>query len=139
VLGSDHAPHTLEEKAKPYPQSPSGMPGVQTLLPVMLNHVAEGRLSLERLVQLTSEGAARVFGLASKGRLVAGYDGDVTLVDLDRWHTFTAKEMANKSGWSPFEGVKVKGFPVRTIVRGRTVMAEGALVGAPGGQPARFG
>jgi dihydroorotase len=138
VLGSDHAPHTLEEKAKPYPQSPSGMPGVQTLLPVMLNHVAEGRLSLERLVQLTSEGAARIFSLPSKGRLTPGCDGDVTLVDLGRTHTFTAKEMANKSGWTPFEGMTVKGFPVRTIIRGRTVMQDGALVGTPGGQPVRF-
>jgi dihydroorotase len=138
VLGSDHAPHTLEEKARPYPASPSGMPGVQTLLPVMLNHVSEGRLSLERLVQLTSAGPARVFGLASKGRLEVGADADVTLVDLKRAHEFTAREMANKSGWSPFEGMTVHGFPIATIVRGSVVMRDGALQGKPGGQPAAF-
>lgn len=138
VLGSDHAPHTLEEKARPYPASPSGMPGVQTLLPVMLNHVSEGRLSLERLVQLTSAGPARVFGLASKGVLEVGKDADVTLVDLKRAHEFTAKEMANKSGWTPFEGMTVHGFPIATIVRGSVVMRDGALQGKPGGQPATF-
>src|SRR6185437_10911298 len=82
VLGSDHAPHTLEEKARPYPASPSGMPGVQTLLPVMLNHVAEGRLTLERLVDLTSAGAQRVFNIAGKGRMAEGWDADLTIVDL---------------------------------------------------------
>lgn len=138
VLGSDHAPHTLEEKAKPYPQSPSGMPGVQTLLPVMLDHVAKGRLSLERLVQLTSAGAARIFGLERKGRLEPGADADVTLVDLGKRHVFTAAEMANKSGWSPFEGMQVQGFPVATVVRGHVVMREGQLVGAPRGLPATF-
>lgn len=138
VLGSDHAPHTLEEKARPYPQSPSGMPGVQTLLPVMLDHVAQGRLSLERLVQLTSAGPARVFGLATKGRLEVGADADLTLVDLKRAHVFTAREMANKSGWSPFEGMQVQGFPVATLVRGQVVMRDGQLLGKPGGQPAQF-
>jgi dihydroorotase len=138
VLGSDHAPHTLEEKARPYPQSPSGMPGVQTLLPVMLNHVAEGKLSLERLVQLTSAGPARVFGLKDKGVIKAGADADLTLVDLKRAHVFTAQEMANKSGWSPFEGMTVQGFPVATLVRGQVVMRDGALLGAPSGQPAGF-
>src|SRR5690606_892968 len=82
VLGSDHAPHTLEEKANPYPQSPSGMPGVQTLLPLMLNHVAQGRLSLHRLVDLVCEGPARIYNMAGKGRLAVGYDADLTLVDL---------------------------------------------------------
>ena len=73
ILGSDHAPHTLEEKAKPYPNSPSGMPGVQTLVPVMLDHVSKGRLTLERFVDLTSHGPARIFGIACKGRIAAGY------------------------------------------------------------------
>lgn len=138
VLGSDHAPHTMEEKARPYPDSPSGMPGVQTLLPVMLEHVAQGRLSLERLVQLTSEGPGRAFSLSGKGRLEVGYDADLVLVDLGRAHTFTAKEMANKSGWSPFEGMTVRGFPVATLLRGRQVMRDGAVLGTPQGAPARF-
>ena len=84
VIGSDHAPHTREEKAKAYPGSPSGMPGVQTLLPLLLDHMAQGHLTLERLVDLTSAGAARIFGIAGKGRLAVGYDADMTLVDLKR-------------------------------------------------------
>ena len=89
VLGSDHAPHTLEEKAKPYPASPSGMPGVQTLVPVMLDHVNAGRLTLERFVDLTSHGPQRVFGIAGKGRIAAGYDADFTIVDLKRRETIS--------------------------------------------------
>ena len=138
VLGSDHAPHTLEEKAKPYPQSPSGMPGVQTLLPVMLTHVAEGRLSLERLVDLCAHAPARVFGLPHKGRLEPGCDADLVLVDLARKHTFKAAEMATRCGWTPFEGFTALGMPVATFVRGRAVMREGQLVGAPAGLPVRF-
>ena len=87
VLGSDHAPHTLEEKAKPYPDSPSGMPGVQTLVPVMLDHVNAGRLTLQRFVDLTSAGPARIFGIAGKGRIAAGFDADFTVVDLKRGET----------------------------------------------------
>jgi dihydroorotase len=89
ILGSDHAPHTLEEKAQTYPASPSGMPGVQTLVPVMLDHVAAGRLSLERFVDLTSAGPARLFNIAGKGRIAVGYDADLTVVDLARRETIT--------------------------------------------------
>ena len=84
VLGSDHAPHTLEEKAETYPKSPSGMPGVQTLVPVMLDHVAAGRLSLARFVDMSSAGPARLFQIAGKGRIAVGYDADLTVVDLKR-------------------------------------------------------
>src|SRR5688572_13097997 len=118
VLGSDHAPHTREEKARPYPASPSGMPGVQTLLPVMLTHVAEGRLSLERLIDLTSHGANRIFGMADKGRLAVGYDGDLTVVDLKARRTLTHEMMASRVGWTPFVGMEVKGWPMATIIRG---------------------
>ena len=89
VLGSDHAPHTREEKAKPYPASPSGMTGVQTLVPIMLDHVNAGRLSLMRFVDLTSAGPARLFGIAAKGRIAVGYDADLTVVDLKRRETIT--------------------------------------------------
>ena len=89
VLGSDHAPHTLEEKAKTYPASPSGMTGVQTLVPLMLDHVNAGRLSLARFVDLTSAGPARLFNIACKGRIAAGYDADFTVVDLKRSETIT--------------------------------------------------
>lgn len=138
VIGSDHAPHTREEKAQPYPASPSGMPGVQTLVPILLDHVNAGRLSLTRFVDLTSAGPSRVFGIAGKGRLACGYDADFTLVDMKRTETITHAQMANISGWTPFDGKSVTGWPVMTIVRGHTVMRDGALTGLKVGQPVRF-
>lgn len=138
VLGSDHAPHTLEEKAKPYPQSPSGMPGVQTLLPVMLNHVANGRLSLERLVDLTSAGAQRVFGVAGKGRMAEGYDGDVTLVDLKAKRVLQHKDMRSRCGWTPFDGMEVTGWPKATIIRGTVVMRDDEIIRPSRGEACRF-
>ena len=138
VIGSDHAPHTREEKAGDYPATPSGMPGVQTLLPLMLDHVNAGRLSLRRLVDLTSAGPQRIFGIAGKGRLAVGYDGDLTLVDLGARREITADWLAAKCGWSPFEGMTVTGWPVATVVRGRIVMRDGALQGEPAGRPVRF-
>jgi dihydroorotase len=115
VLGSDHAPHTLEEKAKSYPATPSGMPGVQTLVPVMLDHVNEGRLSLARFVDLTSAGPQRLFGIAGKGRIAVGYDADLTIVDLK------AKRVIDNA-W----------------IGSHRAMWEGEL-GEPGGKPVRFG
>lgn len=138
VLGSDHAPHTLEEKARPYPASPSGMPGVQTLLPVMLTHVAAGRLTLERLVDLTSAGPQRLFGIAGKGRLAEGYDADLTLVDLAHRRVLRHADMASRSGWTPFDGLEVTGWPMATLIRGRVVMREGEVVAPGGGAPVRF-
>jgi dihydroorotase len=138
VIGSDHAPHTAEEKARPYPASPSGMPGVQTLLPVMLNHVAEGRLTLERLVDLTSHGANRIFGLADKGRLAVGYDADLTIVDLKARRTLTHATMASRVGWTPFDGLQVTGWPTATIIRGRVVMRDDEIIAPSLGQPIRF-
>ena len=138
VLGSDHAPHTREEKEKPYPTSPSGMPGVQTILPIMLDHVAAGRLTLARLVDLFCHGPNRVFGIAGKGRIAAGYDADFTIVDLKRRHRITAAEQATRCGWTPFDGVEVRGFPIGTIIRGRRAMWEGELAGPADGQPLRF-
>lgn len=138
VIGSDHAPHTLEEKARPYPASPSGMPGVQTLLPVMLNHVAHGRLSLERLVDLTSAGAQRVFQIAGKGRMAEGWDADLTLVDLKARRTLRHADMATRSGWTPFDGLEVTGWPMATIIRGRVVMRDGELQAPAAGRPVRF-
>ncbi|HWE44663.1 MAG TPA: dihydroorotase [Caulobacteraceae bacterium] len=138
VLGSDHAPHTLEEKARVYPASPSGMPGVQTLVPVMLNHVAHGRLTLERFVDLTSAGAQRVFGIAGKGRMAKGWDGDLTLVDLKAQRTLKHADMATRSGWTPFDGMDVTGWPVATIVRGRVVMRDDEIIAPSIGEPVRF-
>ena len=138
VIGSDHAPHTLDEKARPYPASPSGTPGVQTMVPVMLDHVAQGRLSLERLVDLLCHGPQRVFGLADKGRMAVGWHGDFTLVDLRARRTITDDWIVSKSPWTPFHGMEVTGWPVATIVRGRVVMRDGEILEPGGGQPARF-
>lgn len=138
MVTTDHAPHTKEEKAKPYPQSPSGMPGVQTLLPLMLNHVHQGRLSLEKMVDIMCDGPARVWGIAAKGRIAVGYDADLCLVDLAAEHTISNGKMASKVGWTPFDGMKITGMPVATIVRGNVVMRDGELVGPRIGKPLRF-
>jgi dihydroorotase len=139
VVATDHAPHTRAEKDAGYPASPSGMPGVQTLVGLMLDHVAHGRLSLERLVDLTSAGPQRLFGLVNKGRMACGYDADLTLVDLAARHTITDAEMATKVGWTPFAGTTVSGWPMATIVRGQVVMRDGQLLGTALGKPMRFG
>jgi dihydroorotase len=131
VLGSDHAPHTREEKDHAYPASHSGMTGVQTLVPTMLDHVAKGRLSLARLVDLTSAGPARLFGIANKGRIAVGYDADLTVVDLKRTETITNGWIASRCGWTPYDGIAVTGWPVGTFVRGNKVMWQGEVT-APG-------
>ena len=133
VLGSDHAPHTREEKDKPYPNSPSGMPGVQTLVPVMLDHVNAGRLSLQRFVDLTSASPLRIFGIANKGRISVGYDADFTIVDMKAKRTIRNDWIATKSGWSPFDGMDVQGWPIGTIIRGRRVMWNDEITGAAQG------
>jgi dihydroorotase len=137
VLGSDHAPHTRDEKAKSYPATPSGMPGVQTLVPVMLDHVNAGRLSLARFVDLTSAGPARIFNIASKGRIAVGYDADLTVVDLKATRVIEHDWIGSKSGWTPFAGRKVRGWPVGTILRGRAAMWDGEVT-PPEGRPVRF-
>jgi dihydroorotase len=138
VIGSDHAPHTKEEKARPYPASPSGMPGVQTIVPVMLTHVADGKMSLERFIELTSAGPQRVFGIAGKGRIAQGYDADFTVVDLKARRTITHDWSASRCGWTPFDGMEAKAWPVATFVRGVLVMWDGALVAPGRGEPVRF-
>ena len=138
VLATDHAPHTKEEKEQPYPASPSGMPGVQTFVPIMLNHVNKGRLTLQRFVELTSAGPQRVFGLADKGRIAEGYHADFTVVDLKRTETIRAEDTASKCGWTPYDGEEVTGWPVATIIRGGFVMREGEITRKGGGAPVRF-
>jgi len=138
VLATDHAPHTIEEKERPYPASPSGMPGVQTFVPVMLTHVNDGKLSLQRFVELTSAGPQRVFGLADKGRIAEGYHADFTVVDLKRKETITAEWSKSKCGWTQFDGFEATGWPVATIVRGGFVMRDGEIVAKGGGKPVRF-
>jgi dihydroorotase len=138
VLGSDHAPHTLEEKAKPYPNSPSGMTGVQTLVPMMLDHVNKGHLSLQRFVDMTSAGPLRLFGIAGKGRIAKGYDADFTIVDMQRRETITNKWITSRCGWTPYDGVSVQGWPIGTIVRGKRIMWEGELMIPAQGEAVRF-
>jgi dihydroorotase len=138
VLGSDHAPHTLEEKAKPYPQSPSGMTGVQTLVPIMLDHVNKGALTIERFVDLTSHGPGRIFGIARKGRIAEGYDADFTIVDLKRRETIRDSWIESRCGWTPYDGVTVVGWPVGTYVRGKRAMWQGEIAANAAGQPVSF-
>ena len=138
VLGSDHAPHTREEKDHAYPGSHSGMTGVQTLVPIMLDHVNAGRLSLQRFVDLTSHGPQRLFGIRGKGRLAVGWDADLTLVDMKRRETIRDSWIESRVGWTPYDGKEVTGWPVGTFVRGRRVMWQGELVRSGFGEPVRF-
>jgi len=111
---------------------------VQTLVPIMLDHVNAGRLSLLRFVDLTSAGPARIYGIARKGRIAVGYDADLTIVDLKRHETITNKWIASRSGWTPYDGVGVTGWPVGTFVRGRKVMWQGEVVTPSQGEAVRF-
>ena len=138
VLGSDHAPHTKEEKDRDYPNTPSGMPGVQTLVPLMLNHVNQGRLSLERFVQLVSENQRRVFGIKNKGRIEVGFDADFTVVDLKKETNITNKWIASRCGWTPFDGMKVTGWPTMTILKGQIAMREDQILKPSSGEPVEF-
>ncbi len=138
VIGSDHAPHTREEKDKIYPDTPSGMPGVQTLATILLDHVNAGRLTLERFVDLTSAGAARIFGIASKGRIARGFDADFTIVDLKKKRKIENSWIASRCGWTPFDGMTTTGWPVAAIIRGKTVMRDHALTLPSQGAPLRF-
>jgi len=137
-LGSDHSPHTIAEKSQAYPKAHSGITGVQTLIPIMLDHVNAGRLSLFRLVDLTSAGPARLFGIAAKGRIAVGYDADLTVVDLKRRETISNGWVTSRAGWTPYDGVGVTGWPVGTVIRGHKVMWEGTLTAPAQGERVRF-
>ncbi|TQF42635.1 dihydroorotase [Bradyrhizobium sp. UNPF46] len=138
TIGSDHAPHSRAAKELPWPDCPAGLTGVQTLVPVMLDHVNAGRLSLSRLVDLMAAGPARVYGLVGKGRLAAGYDADFTLVDMKAKRTIEESWIVSPCGWTPFAGKPITGWPLATIVRGHTVMRDDEVLGAPIGRLARF-
>jgi dihydroorotase len=138
ILGSDHAPHTREEKDHAYPDTHSGMTGVQTLVPIMLDHVNAGRLSLQRFVDLTSHGPQRLFGIRSKGRIAVGYDADLTIVDLKREQTISNNWIESRCGWTPYDGVEVTGWPIGTFVRGRKAMWDGQILGPASGEPVAF-
>ena len=138
TIGSDHAPHLKVNKDKEYPNSPSGMPGVQTLMPVMLNHVNDGKLSLNQLINLVCENPIKIFGIKNKGFIKKGYDADFTIVDMNKKIKIQNINIESKCGWSPFDGVEFKGTPVMTIIRGRTKMKNGEIIGDPDGQPLNF-
>ena len=138
VIGSDHAPHTLEEKNKPYPQSPSGVPGVQTLIPIMLNEVNKGKMRLEKFVELVTENPRRLFNCKNKGRIEVGFDADFTVIDLKREQIIEKKWLASKVGWSPFEGQKVKGWPVMAILKGEIAMRDEKIVRPNTGEAVEF-
>jgi dihydroorotase len=138
VLGSDHAPHSKENKDKEYPNTPSGMPGVQTIFPVMLDHVNNGKLTLEQLIKLMCENPCRIFGIKNKGYIKEGYDADLTIADMNKEVTIKNEMIASKCGWTPFNNHKVKGFPVGTIVNGILVMSEGKVIEESKGTPLKF-
>ncbi|MBL1146651.1 MAG: dihydroorotase [Pseudomonadota bacterium] len=138
LIGSDHAPHTHEEKARPYPESPSGMPGVQTLVPLMLNHVNHGRLTLERFVDMVCHNPQRIYGIKGKGRIETGYDGDLTIVDMNARRTISNDWVKSKCGWTPFDGMEVTGWPVMTVLGGVIAMRDDEISGTPSGQAIAF-
>ena len=134
IVASDHAPHTLDEKSGTYPNTPSGTPGVQTLIPIMLNHVHEGRLSYERLVDLMAYGPYRIHKIKNKCLIRKGFNADFTVVDPKVEHIISNAEQASKSGWTPYDGKKVVGFPTMTIIGGKTIMRDGEITGRSNNQ-----
>ena len=138
IIGSDHAPHTLDEKNATYPNTPSGTPGVQTMVPIMLNHVNEGRLTLEKLVELWSYGPERIHKISTKGKIAVGYDADFTIVDMKKKKTITNEQQCSISQWTPFDGMDVIGWPISTIIRGCIVMQNDELSSMPIGKPVEF-
>ncbi len=138
TVGSDHAPHPRARKELPWPDCAAGLTGVQTLVPIMLDHVNAGRLSLGRLVDLLCAGPARIYGAIGKGRLAAGYDADFTIVDLQHRRVIEESWIASPCGWTPFAGMAVTGWPVAAIVRGRVVMRDDDVLGEPSGRLVAF-
>jgi dihydroorotase len=127
VIATDHAPHTLLEKDRPYPQSPSGLPAVENSLALLLDRVQRGECTLEQVVRWMCDAPARVWDLVDKGRIAEGYDADLVLVDLQKSATVRNAEQVTKSGWSPWDGVTLTGWPVRTWVLGQTVFRDGQI------------
>ena len=138
VIGSDHAPHTIEEKKQKYPKSPSGMTGVQTLLPIMLNFVNEKKISIHDLVRLVSFNPSKIYKILNKGEIKIKNDADLTIVDLNKEFIITDKWIASKSGWTPYDNLKVKGFPIFTIVNGEVVMRDNEVISEPSGKKVKF-
>ena len=138
TIGSDHAPHLKVNKDKKYPNSPSGMPGVQTLMPVMLNHVNNGKLSLNQLITLVCENPVKIFGIKNKGYIKKDFDADFTIVDMNKTIEIKNEKIESKCKWSPFNGEKFLGTPVATIINGEIKMKNGEILGDPTGKPMLF-
>ncbi len=138
TIGSDHAPHLKVNKDKEYPNSPSGMPGVQTLMPVMLNHINKGKLTLKQLINFVCENPVKIFGIRDKGFIKEGFDADFTIVDMNKKITIKNENIESKCGWSPFDSVEFKGTPVSTIIAGKIKMNDGKILGDPDGTPLKF-
>jgi dihydroorotase len=137
-VGSDHAPHARAAKERPWPDTAAGLTGIQTIVPLMLDHVSAGRLSLPRLADLMCAGPARVYGAKTKGRLAVGMDGDVTVVDMKKTRTIEDSWIVSPCGWTPFAGHRCSGWPVMTVVRGHIAMRDDEVQGAPQGRPVEF-
>ncbi|MGK5095412.1 dihydroorotase [Deltaproteobacteria bacterium TL4] len=137
-LATDHAPHTLAEKEKPYGEAPSGMPGVETSLPLMLDHVNREKCTLSEVARWMSEAPARLYGAKGKGRIEVGYDADLVLVDMTLKKTVRNGLLRTKVNWSPYHGMEFQGWPVRTIVNGQTVFLEGNVMENIRGQEIQF-
>jgi dihydroorotase len=137
-IASDHAPHSHEAKQRPWPETAAGLTGIQTLVPIMLDHVNAGRLTLGRMVDLMAAGPARIFGALGKGRIAAGYDADFTIVDMRRSRTIENDWIVTPAGWTPFAGMHVTGWPQATIVRGNVVMRDDEVTGPPTGRVVHF-
>ena len=138
TIGSDHAPHLKINKEKPYPNSPSGMPGVQTILPVMLNHMNNGKINLNQIVNFLCKNPVKIFGIKNKGYIKKNFDADLTIVDLKKEIEIKNENIESKCGWSPFNGYKFKGVPIYTIIGGDIKMQDGKIIGEPSGKPLSF-
>ena len=138
TIGSDHAPHLKINKEKPYPNSPSGMPGVQTILPVMFNHMNNGKINLNQIVNFLCKNPVKIFGIKNKGYIKKNFDADFTIVDLKKEIEIKNENIESKCGWSPFNGYKFKGVPIYTIIGGDIKMQEGKIIGEPTGKPLSF-
>jgi dihydroorotase len=138
IMGSDHAPHTLQEKAKPYPQSPSGIPGVQTTVPLMLNFVNQGKLPLTRFVELMAESPKKLFNINGKGRIEIGGDADFTIVDMKEERVLENKWIQSKCGYTPYDGMKLKGWPKAVFLNGELVLQDNELIKPSRGQALEF-
>ena len=138
TIGSDHAPHLKINKQKSYPESPSGMPGVQTILPVMLNHMNDGKIKLDQIIKFLCENPVKIFGIKNKGYIKKDFDADFTIIDLNKVIEIKNENIESKCGWSPFSGHKFKGAPINTIIAGEIKMKDGKIIGEPTGRPLSF-